>query len=795
MPPSPETESTTAPVSEQTSVLQNNEEYMVVYRAIQALKSQLDRAKNDMDILVQLRDQALAKPQEYIQSLTDSTAAAAPRQQAVAMIPSVYVDPYIGFADSTAIDAYMQCIRIQAQRGDELQANSELCKPTNSAVQPLSLGARTPVTTKAGKSASALHPFVAPNSTNIGLLTGVTAVATPEQSPKRTQSAADMVRVAVAGEGSGGVRGAKHSSVAPTGTAPMTATSVHSAQINKSVKAVTELPQMNRANTEPVPRPAVSAATADSAAASIPVSPASRGKSQKTLTPQILEAFRRQISEERLLSPAQHNHEPGPFSDDFEDDDDDDEYYNQLVRSVSKTHIDYQQKSLETNPKVDQPQQQHLRVSGKSFLFNGHHDSNNNSSSNIDNNHDYNYNHQSAEYLQSQPHHHQKQQPQQQHQPSRNAISSSLQSSVKRKCGRPKKKHLSESQKKGPRRAPSHDSGKPKPASYNIPWSDAEQERLEALLVEYPDEEVANDRWRKISEALGTRTMRQVASRVQKYFIKLAKAGLPVPGRVPNTAHWSSMGNKTQVAMPLMTAADGMGEGSSSFTSFRKKPSRRAASGSASSSRKRKYVDFTSSSDNGSDAESIDIDMDEDASEAEDHGFGMAVPYDRKGKQADRSGGMFDSSNDQYDTGDFHLSTTGVDANEAGGSSKNRRAYAAGINPTDDNDGIFGASAGSSSGGVKFQSSALLRSAKSVHLGYRCDSCFAEPIVGIRWHCIECRGAQAVDLCDECREEGNYETAWHKVSHSFHAIRDAEMDPYYANDVASSALREYSYLA
>lgn len=26
----------------------------------------------------------------------------------------------------------------------------------------------------------------------------------------------------------------------------------------------------------------------------------------------------------------------------------------------------------------------------------------------------------------------------------------------------------------------------------------------------------------------------KVASRVQKYFIKLAKAGLPVPGRVPN---------------------------------------------------------------------------------------------------------------------------------------------------------------------------------------------------------------------------------------------------------------------
>lgn len=32
---------------------------------------------------------------------------------------------------------------------------------------------------------------------------------------------------------------------------------------------------------------------------------------------------------------------------------------------------------------------------------------------------------------------------------------------------------------------------------------------------------------------LGNRTPKQVCSRVQKYFIKLHKAGLPVPGRIP----------------------------------------------------------------------------------------------------------------------------------------------------------------------------------------------------------------------------------------------------------------------
>ncbi|PWA00914.1 hypothetical protein BB558_003018 [Smittium angustum] len=81
----------------------------------------------------------------------------------------------------------------------------------------------------------------------------------------------------------------------------------------------------------------------------------------------------------------------------------------------------------------------------------------------------------------------------------------------------------------------------PPPSVYNKPWDDEEQARLQELLEIYPDEPISNNRWRKISEALGTRTMRQVASRVQKYFIKLNKAGLPIPGRLPDFSKWSSL--------------------------------------------------------------------------------------------------------------------------------------------------------------------------------------------------------------------------------------------------------------
>ncbi|XP_012287409.1 ZZ-type zinc finger-containing protein 3 [Orussus abietinus] len=72
-----------------------------------------------------------------------------------------------------------------------------------------------------------------------------------------------------------------------------------------------------------------------------------------------------------------------------------------------------------------------------------------------------------------------------------------------------------------------------KPETFNQLWTAEEQRRLEELLIEYPPEEVEMRRWTKIANALGNRTPKQVSSRVQKYFIKLLRAGLPIPGRGP----------------------------------------------------------------------------------------------------------------------------------------------------------------------------------------------------------------------------------------------------------------------
>ena len=65
------------------------------------------------------------------------------------------------------------------------------------------------------------------------------------------------------------------------------------------------------------------------------------------------------------------------------------------------------------------------------------------------------------------------------------------------------------------------------------------QAKFEELLKIYPPEAIERKRYQKIAKAMGTRTTQQVASHSQKYFIKLANAGLPVPGRMPNMARYT----------------------------------------------------------------------------------------------------------------------------------------------------------------------------------------------------------------------------------------------------------------
>ncbi|KAJ1642983.1 hypothetical protein LPJ64_005196 [Coemansia asiatica] len=752
---------------------------MIVYRAIEALKSQLERAKNDMDILSRLRDRVLAEPQEYVKSLVSGKEPAAPCQQEVVDIPLINMEPYVLFAHPAVSESYIRSLRGRSasSRGDISAAthSGALSKPsvtgamTNTSgangLRSLGVDKSAGVSGKAGKYALRHNHSVSPSAALPGPLTGNTAVATPEQSPPRPQSSAGHLSNINNGISTPSTAIA---AIAAISAIPVTASSrILASSADSHAEQSSSVPPIGRSNTEPVHRHA--------AAQSVPGTPSSRGRSQKTLTPQILEDFRRQISEERSITSGKGDiglhKETGNGQDNLDgehdednDDDDDDEYYNRLVESAVSEYSGQLSEQRSTNDNDGSERTVAQRGAGKSLLLSG-------------------INH-ASEYLQPQyvrsaymVDHYESDlddfMESDQERRLQKIKSQNLQCSAgKRKRGRPKKGAAPQPpyvRQRVPRKSANADPSKPKPASYNMPWTDEEQERLEQLLIEYPEEEVANSRWRKISEALGTRSMRQVASRVQKYFIKLAKAGLPVPGRVPNTEHWTSAA-KTRSITPSRSGKTG-GSGSGSGSGSGKKMDGRG--------KKRKYVDFTSSSGESSGSEDIEIDLGGETSEGEGQAFGAAVPYDHKGKQADRSAGTaLDSANDLYGFANDDDFLKAVVGEGGSGSMVDSQRF---FNPA--------------STSKANQQSLALRSAKAVHLGYRCDSCLAEPIVGIRWHCMECRGAHAVDLCDECREEGNFETGWHNTAHTFHAVREAEMEPYYANEVASCALQEYSYLA
>ncbi|GAN05907.1 hypothetical protein MAM1_0105c05383 [Mucor ambiguus] len=234
--------------------------------------------------------------------------------------------------------------------------------------------------------------------------------------------------------------------------------------------------------------------------------------------------------------------------------------------------------------------------------------------------------------------------------------------------------------------------------TFKQPWSDQEQERLQELLITFPDEPVQAQRFNKISKALGTRTPRQVASRVQKYFIKLAKMGLPVPGRI--TIPPSCMPKGDNGVKKMKTKAKPKNQGRIS------KPA--------------------------------------------------APPA---------------------------LRTTGVGYNSA---------ISGGITNTR----ISGGHYANTTGPPAVYMSDDEEDSSVKEMMRNCDSCGAEPIVGVLYKCTMCDVSEEVDLCGNCMQKGTFTNDHHTLDHTFEAVRTANPLPYYAdNDYKSPEhLGEYSYL-
>jgi len=245
-------------------------------------------------------------------------------------------------------------------------------------------------------------------------------------------------------------------------------------------------------------------------------------------------------------------------------------------------------------------------------------------------------------------------------------------------------------------------------------------------LHEFPSEDVEMERWKKIAARLGNRTPIQVQSRTQKYFIKLHKAGLPIPGRLGKSARMSSKKgsqsssssgmssfNKGAVSQFInnkqMYSTSLIGQRHSTFFPHLKpevtmtEDEEREASGG---------VDFWA----------LDSDL------HHEHGSGGSVGKPR-------------SANIDYDDG-YELVEEDVSDEES---------VPEPLRATDDYKELIWMKRLRRE--KEWEQRENTTGREITHLGYRCDHCGRDPIVGPRFTCLDClrkNGDYSVDLCSEC---------------------------------------------
>ncbi|PVD22407.1 hypothetical protein C0Q70_18219 [Pomacea canaliculata] len=235
-----------------------------------------------------------------------------------------------------------------------------------------------------------------------------------------------------------------------------------------------------------------------------------------------------------------------------------------------------------------------------------------------------------------------------------------------------------------------------KSTTFNQLWTAEEQKRLEELLIRYPPEEIEARRWEKIAQALGNRTKEQVASRVQKYFIKLANAGLPVPGRVPKPPTNVRRGSHRHHRFNRMYYP------SSTFLQAHEPP--------------------------------VYMNDDEDSFDSwQENHFESCTPSD-------------DPSSAQDDTDEDSAPDDMKFSPEFTELAYLKQLRARHLQKTD--------------------------SSLEQHIGFKCDKCECQPIIGTRWHCIDCPKDTSVDFCDNCaNSHGSLETKSHNISHRIRPAR------------------------
>ncbi|XP_027004446.2 ZZ-type zinc finger-containing protein 3 isoform X3 [Tachysurus fulvidraco] len=247
-----------------------------------------------------------------------------------------------------------------------------------------------------------------------------------------------------------------------------------------------------------------------------------------------------------------------------------------------------------------------------------------------------------------------------------------------------------------------------KPETFNQLWTVEEQKKLEQLLLKFPPEEVESKRWQKIADELGNRTAKQVASRVQKYFIKLTKAGIPVPGRTPNLCMYNKKtSNKRQHHLNKHLYRP------STFLTSYEPP----------------------------------------------------VYMEDEDERSSFISGLQDGTAQDSDEDDVPLELRHLPEFKELLELKRLRKQKI----------------------HELQSESALMQ----HIGYKCDMCGIEPILGIRWHCQDCPQDNAVDFCANCAD-CSFKTDTHTPSHRLEPVQQAES--FLDRDYCLPASTAYNYL-
>ncbi|PVV04890.1 hypothetical protein BB560_000602 [Smittium megazygosporum] len=346
----------------------------------------------------------------------------------------------------------------------------------------------------------------------------------------------------------------------------------------------------------------------------------------------------------------------------------------------------------------------------------------------------------------------------------------------------------------------------PPPAVFNKPWSPQEQGMLEELLVKYPDEPISNNRWRKIAEELKTRTMRQDSSDYESDGAHDHSSKVNTTLLQIKRESESFLKNLSLEESTTKTYSNGVSSShmdleplsSQNATSKRRKRSSKTKTKKGEKkvkkNRKESKADISGRSidkfpqtkalsviTNDSSDEDMEIDIELNSSDSEAPLMNLLPVNDS-------------SSNINC------LSTVGPE-NGTQTISKDERKFASqnpksnrhdlpnqvskNLNSTNSlplpistvnksatfNHGIV------SNADIQGTNESIRESI--IHAGYKCDNCFSEPIVGVRWHCVNCANPNSskediilqkrkapnskkdrlkpksldFDLCDECMSE------------------------------------------